>query len=460
MVANTPNRRPRRRRIDPRTPPATPPETMATTPVVEDIPTVTQDEDEPPSPEDVTPPRQHDNNVSDNGSSVVQRLIWCMHQKNLPENTKKAYQNKGREWMAYCNHCYGDIPVASRYFVDSDKTHKFLAYQAFRQQRTRGGRKTEVSSVLFSGFTNYMISNSTLFYVQQDSSGGFCCTDFDNVMSRLGDMTNMSDPDNPVGIQAITQYKAVVKMIWMGQVANKESTLPWDLIWTQHHKVLVDLVKNRKQRIAKSRYDEKVCFASSPYHIVSEIPNIEKECWNRGKGISSRSQLAWLRNRFCFLYSLHGILRYESLQNAELSDCFSVGFKKERDPHMLNISVIQLATGKTNHGIKLYGRCLRHKDVKLCGVGAMAMYLMYRFELSKEMDPPPDFTKNDSWFDIKLLTDGTIQNITTGIANTTYGDHMKLVIRHLGIPAVHWRHKQCAFFSICTTEFPLFVYNW
>lgn len=46
----------------------------------------------------------------------------------------------------------------------------------------------------------------------------------------------------------------------------------------------------------------------------------------------------------------------------------------------------------------------------MCGMGALAFMLIVRFELSGEMDVPPDFVMNEKWFDIKMLTDGSRNN--------------------------------------------------
>lgn len=70
---------------------------------------------------------------------------------------------------------------------------------------------------------------------------------------------------------------------------------------------------------------------------------------------------------------------------------------------------MSLETGKTNHGSTLYGRGVRHKNVKMCFVGAFSMYLGYRFHLTREFEvdsfPLENWLDNSTWFDIKLLVD-------------------------------------------------------
>ena len=83
---------------------------------------------------------------------------------------------------------------------------------------------------------------------------------------------------------------------------------------------------------------------------------------------------------------------------------------------------------------------MRHDNVLLCGIGALAFYLIYRFHRSGEMDPPPDFTSNPAWFDIKLLTNGHSRGNTEPIANGTYGDMIREILKELGIASKHYVH--------------------
>jgi hypothetical protein len=103
-----------------------------------------------------------------------------------------------------------------------------------------------------------------------------------------------------------------------------------------------------------------------------------------------------------------GILRSESLYRAELSDFMGVTLNDNKsDIHPMFVMVNQIAIGKTNHGRTLYGRATRHKDVRLCCVGALSFYLHCRIFLSGELQSlsPEDWLDNRNWFDIKLLAD-------------------------------------------------------
>jgi hypothetical protein len=140
----------------------------------------------------------------------------------------------------------------------------------------------------------------------------------------------------------------------------------------------------------------------------------------------------------------HGILRGESVYKCELSDLFGVNtHKKDVDPHACYVLMMSIATGKTNGYIKLYGRVARHKDAKLCAVGALGFYLLYRFEKTKEFESPPDFSDNNSWFDWKLLCDmqrGEDNAYSKAIKDTCYAKTIREACRQLQISTCHFLH--------------------
>jgi hypothetical protein len=83
---------------------------------------------------------------------------------------------------------------------------------------------------------------------------------------------------------------------------------------------------------------------------------------------------------------------------------------------------------------------MRHLDVLLCPIGALAMYLYVRFKMSKEFDSSFDFSSNDKWFDVKLYTDGTMQKMFRGIHQKGYGTTMGVVAHALGVSTKHTSH--------------------
>ena len=87
------------------------------------------------------------------------------------------------------------------------------------------------------------------------------------------------------------------------------------------------------------------------------------------------------------------------------------------------ICVNQIPEGKTNHGNMLYGRATRHRDVRLCSVGALVFYLGYRFDITEEFKnfTVDDWCNNKKWFDVKLLADAWGTNNTKIMQLDGYG---------------------------------------
>jgi hypothetical protein len=99
---------------------------------------------------------------------------------------------------------------------------------------------------------------------------------------------------------------------------------------------------------------------------------------------------------------LHG----ESTRKAELADLCSVLLPDESSK-CLGL-VLRIKVGKTipltvggNFRMQHYHAALRHRDPVLCPVGALAHWLVLRWEIYGEA--PPDFRHRPSWYTTKLL---------------------------------------------------------
>lgn len=87
---------------------------------------------------------------------------------------------------------------------------------------------------------------------------------------------------------------------------------------------------------------------------------------------------------------------------------------------------------------------MRHKDVRLCAVGALAYYLAYRFSITKEFADMEleGWLENSTWFDQKLLVESfrPDRNFTKSMSNDTYSKAIKEVLTKLSIASNHWVH--------------------
>jgi len=258
--------------------------------------------------------------------TAMQQAVSRMTAEGRPENTKLAYEGKTAEFYQYCASLYPNDPFRNN--LESIKVWNFMFYQCMRPKRKQGGARKRADGV-----------------------DAFVRSDYDSVMAAYkawfeDQSVAPPEPDDPVGKSMVAQYKAAIYHIYEDQCAKKVCSATWDQIWLAPIKNLEILVKERRASNNKKNYKEKLDHEFSPYTIVEEYPNIEAEMWERGNGSNSRSTFAWLRHRFCLLFSTSGILRCESLYKAELSDFLCLRMKLREDPHQLSVMIMQIPLGK------------------------------------------------------------------------------------------------------------------
>ena len=278
-------------------------------------------------------------------AAVLQAVVQYVSNAARPGNTKLAYYGKVDEFQAYCDHRYADNSVASsRYTVTFDRIYQFIFYNAFRETRKGRKKKKDRNGVVLE---------------EEEDRFGFKGAEFEETIEKyltgpgqsrgvaVLDDEHCVEPQKPVGLSSMVNYKAAINHVWQVQVANGCNNAAWDHIWTLPLRNLFDLVKKRRNRVRSKNYEEKMNHEFAPYTVIKDVPRIEEALFEKGcHGGGMRSAFSWLRNRFCFLYTLNGILRTESLNKAELSDLCGICMQKPRDPHLLLLSIMQIATGK------------------------------------------------------------------------------------------------------------------
>jgi Centromere DNA-binding protein complex CBF3 subunit, domain 2 len=349
----------------------------------------------------------------------MHRSVTMLNESFRPSNTVKCHKGKILEFFEYCDEIYPHDPY--KYNLTDEKVFRFMYYQAFRQLKSRGGKKN-------TGAKKY-----------------FDRASYDTVIGNF-DGVPVSPSQNPMPVQSAkpmswsswNQYQQVIVKIYNQQRMDKVCSLYWDDIWQQPCKDLNLQVKRRVPHVKKSTYQEKVSAEFAPYTIVEHYPDIEQELWNDClKAAGPRQIVCQLRHRYCAQHTASGILRAESLYRAEWSDFLMISPpKNDTDVHPISIMVNQVSQGKTNNGRLLYGRAIRHRDVRLCAIGSLALYMMYRFYVTDEFRnmTVEDWLNNETWFDIKLLSDTIAEDNTKEIHKDTYGDHIQRVLTRLGLP--------------------------
>ncbi|KAG7336496.1 centromere DNA-binding like protein [Nitzschia inconspicua] len=350
-------------------------------------------------------------------------IVNQLYNENMRANTARSYEPRVEEFKAYCDVVFSGLGPERRYTVTHEKIYPFMFYQCFREKKAPASRGAKIPR--------------------------FNHDDYIAIHSKYSSLTpdqRVDDPKVCLGLESIMSYKAALQKFHADQRDDNINNCSWqDHVWLAKCEKLIKVVKGRKQRVKRANYDEKVDHEMSPYGALDHIDQIENALFQMGCVSDSRSILSSLRNRFTFLFTTGGILRGESVYMAELSDLLHATVQRTRDPHPVTVMILQMATGKTNKDLKLYGRVARHKNVNLCSIGALGFYLMYRFHYTGEWDNPPDFLDNKSWFDTKLLIAsdsrrGSPLNHTQRISDKSYAKAIKKVCKSLGITTRHFVH--------------------
>ena len=265
----------------------------------------------------VTIPRTR--GVNDN----LHRVTEQTRTRGRPTNTSKAYDGKKQELVEFLDHVWGRDE--HHRILNPYKVYRFLFYQCAREKRLqrRGQRVTGGPQ-----------------FDKHDYDRVMRTYDFDNSDNQVQFM----EPQNGLKFQALRQYKAVIKEYFQNQLDFH--TKGWEFIWTSHCNRLLNIVRNRGPEQKLRNFDEKISHALSPFTMVHKYPEIENKLFHHGMG-NFRTAVTQLRNRYVLTHTTCGILRYESLEKACLSDFLCTIIKKEEDVHPLLVMITQVFTGKS-----------------------------------------------------------------------------------------------------------------
>ena len=265
----------------------------------------------------------------DRPTANYERIVNQFTHDQRPKSVKNVYDGKKMEYMQFCEKVYPADPY--KYTINYRKAYDFLFYQVMREKKSVGGRREEDFLTGVPIFFNY--------------------DDYKNVMQKHNNHDPLSgnpppEPTHPLGYSQIEHYRTVIKRIHRDQQNMGNNSNPFELVWMDNLDKLMKLAKTRKAVKKKRNYEEKITAEMVPYSTVERYPDIENLLWMKGQA-NGRSAASQIRNRFCLLFTTGGILRCECLFNAELSDFLGVLVQGARDPHPLNVLIMQFNTGKS-----------------------------------------------------------------------------------------------------------------
>ena len=349
--------------------------------------------------------------------------VWKLLEGEEPENTKKVFLPKIREFMTFC---YLTHPNDPYYMVlTSDKIYKFMFYVAFRETKKKGHRRQP---------------DEAYFNLEDYERVTGCWT---GGVSQLSN-ESLPQPSKPVSQATFDVYKATLRKIYKIQKNKELLSKNWDDLWNADCDAVRKYVKERTPKQRRANYEEKMSSEFTPYIFVERYVEIERCLWTDSFNTEGPRYVACaLRHRYALLHLTSGILRCESLHRAELSDFCGINVPPNgRDAHSMFVMVNQIPFGKTNHGRVLYGRAARHKDVNVCPVAACSFYLQYRFHVTSEFlnFTADDWCDNRKWFDIKLLIDVNSLDNTKVMKNDSYSKTLRKTLTRLNLPATNLVH--------------------
>jgi hypothetical protein len=253
----------------------------------------------------------------------LSQAVITMMRADRPTNSNNVKEPKVKEFKDYCVAIYPDGPM--RWSLWPKKVYLYMFYQAMRPLRKRGGKGGNPAQ-------------------------GWDTAEYKAILGSYRSwMENPTGPPvgpaKPMGNSQFVHYMMGVKEYWEDLCAQDFCRLGWDLLWNLPLKNLHKYVKGRKETVRRANYMEKLDHEFAPYQAIADFPKIEEAFWEKG-ALNYRSAYAYLRHRFCLLFSTSGILRCESLYKAELSDFLGLSYKQETDVHAFFMMIMQISTGK------------------------------------------------------------------------------------------------------------------
>jgi hypothetical protein len=350
--------------------------------------------DRPSAPAEVVRTTPHEGAVF--MATLQEGLKYDEHGKKM--NTDIAYDRHIKDFYQFCDAYYSGVPVQFRYIVSPDSCYKFLNYIAFRPQKKRGRRK------VVEGFDIHKF-NAIFSKIQSVTTCASSSDAYDRGKKLLAEI----EPAEGSGVtySSINQAHFALTQLWLQQKELGGNSHTKDELFGHWVKQLKNYVDGRKERQKRSRFAEKVDHQSVGFGAKKNVKKLEEHLFNLGIDTNrKRTVFASLRNRMIFLFSTKGIVRGETFFNAELSDLLTFEVEKEDDMSPFMVLILQFSVGKVNKGSKLFARVGRHIDPCNCSVGAVALYLAYRFSVTREFETGDiDFSDNSTWYNIKFLTE-------------------------------------------------------
>ena len=226
---------------------------------------------------------------------------------------------------------------------------------------------------------------------------------------------------------SVRSYVSAIMELWKHQVAKKLHSSP------PPHNVAVkaletSVARGEHQRRRDELEDRGLATIKDGY-TAKQIPDMTRAVWRNALGPRTSEQS--FRTNLDFLLGHAMLLRQGNRLAIELPDLFSMDLPREGQRGQawcfvvildhgklpsslpstknsfflefpkLNASISSTIGKNNQHGRREYGAALRHRDPQSCLIGALAIYLFWRWHRSGEAFPC--FRESQDWYPVRLL---------------------------------------------------------
>lgn len=351
-------------------------------------------------------------NMESTETEDLRKIIRQDAAKLAPQSTITRYVRNFAEYLEYVESVHGYTPANPRdpAAITIPRVLDFLYYQGNRRKMARNKGK------------------------QRKGGPYFNRTDYDEVCKmKSGDTPPIPD------IEKLQSVQTYVNALQHYADAHTKILVQNDT----EIKALTRSLGPRKAKAKRDAFVEKDNPDVEVFSMMKNLPLIEEYFW--GYHNSSERQrapnigkiAANLRNRYCYLDSLQTLVRAESLWDSQLSNYYFFSHQTTYEPQPYYVMSRTIYVGKTNgedKGKALTCKSLRHKDPRMCGQGALALYLFARFQTTHEVF---DFSTNETWFNVRTCVatgdHNSVFDSTKAMAGSTYSAAMKCCFKSCGI---------------------------
>ena len=185
-------------------------------------------------------------------------------------------------------------------------------------------------------------------------------------------------------------------------------------------------LQRRDTERQKANYADKGRDTVLDGYSEDDLKRVAGELW----GYTGQSAECHFRTLADMLLGHYMLTRGGDRRSLEISDLFTFEFAGEGPTRCMPLITTTRAGKQNQHGRLETAGALRSRDPLICVLGAVAFYLLYRWDLTDE--PFPCFKSRAQWYDIRLLK-STEAGPTSALAYNSQRDWVIKAFAYAGI---------------------------